>query len=164
MRLVIPPENPGIDGAASAFAYAEFLKKQDEKAVAAAFGEPDEETQELFEGVGESVSDASYYLYSADNFTLVSASSMENVSKRIEEEKVTEVIDHTADALSDFSEAEHEIDENFSTAAGIIAAKFRDTETEISEEAARLLHEAVDAADEVTQRDEEIKKWLEEQF
>lgn len=162
MRLVMPPENPGLDGAASAYGYADFLKKQDEKAVAAAFGEPDEETQEVFEGVGESVSDASYYLYSADNFTLVSASSMENVSKRIDEEKVTEVVDHTADALSDFSEAEHEIDENFSTASGIIAAKFRDTGTEITEESARLLHEAVEAAEEVTESDQKVKDWLRE--
>ncbi|MFB6166727.1 MAG: hypothetical protein ABEJ62_00495, partial [Candidatus Nanohaloarchaea archaeon] len=116
MRLVIPPEDPDLDGVATAFAYAEYLKKQDFKAVCAVFGEPDEQTQELFEEIGEEVSDASYYLYSADEITLVSASSMENVSKRIGEEKVTEVVDHTADALSDFTEAEQEIDENFSTA------------------------------------------------
>ncbi|MFB6213350.1 MAG: hypothetical protein ABEJ07_02190 [Candidatus Nanohaloarchaea archaeon] len=164
MRLVIPPEDPDLDGVATAFAYAEYLKKNDHKAVAAVFGSPDEETEELFDEIGEEVSDASYYLYSADEITLVSASSMENVSQRIHQEKVTELIDHAADALSDFTEAEQEIDENFSTAAGIVAEKYRDTDTEISREAATVLHHAITSAGEVTQRDQEIADWLQDQL
>lgn len=164
MRLVIPPEDPDLDGVASSFAYAELLKKQDTKAVSAVFGDLDEETEELFEEIGEEVSDASYYLYSADEFTLVSASSMEKVSSRVKQAKVTEVIDHRADGLSDFSEAEQDIDENFSTAAGMIAEKFREQEVDISTESAKVLHEAITSAGEVTQRDDEIAGWLEEQL
>ncbi|MFB6147875.1 MAG: hypothetical protein ABEJ66_03240, partial [Candidatus Nanohaloarchaea archaeon] len=81
------------------------------------FGDLDEKTDRLFDELEEEISDASYYLYSADEIVLVGASSMENVSRRITEDKVTEIVDHTADALDDFSEAETEIDGDFSTAA-----------------------------------------------
>lgn len=163
MRLVLPPENPDIDGAASAYAYAEYLNKTGVDATAAVFGDLDEDAEQAFEEKGESLSDAKYYLYSADDFVLVSGSSMENVSRRVSQEKVAEVIDHVSDAIADFTEAETVIDENFSTAAGIIAERFRDEEVEISRESAFLLKKAINAADEISVRDEEIAEWLEEQ-
>lgn len=162
MRLIIPPQDPDLDSVASVFGYAEFLKKQEIDAVAAVFGDLNDRTQQLFERIDEEVSDATYYLYSADEITLVGASSMENVSRRIQQQKVTEVVDHVADNLSDFTEAEQEIDDSFSTAAAMIAAKFRGEEVDISQEAANVLYEAVKSADEVNGRDQEVMDWLEE--
>ncbi|MFB6204695.1 MAG: hypothetical protein ABEJ75_03545, partial [Candidatus Nanohaloarchaea archaeon] len=164
MRLVLPPEDPDLDGAASAYGYAEYLTKKDGDATAAAFGEPEEEARDAFEEIDEKLSNAKYYVYSADEVTLVSASSMENVSSRIGQEKVTEVIDHVADSVEDFTEAEEVIDEEYSTAAAIVAKKFRDSEVEISRESATLLYRAMEAAEEANDSDREIADWLEEQL
>lgn len=164
MRLVLPPENPDLDGAASAYAYAEYLTKQDIDATAAAFGDMDEELEEIFEQIGEQLSSAKYYVYSADEVTLVSASSMENVSSRISQEKITEIVDHTSDSVEDFTEAEEVIDEDYSTAAAIVAKKFRDSEVEISRESATLLFKAIESAEETNENDQEIADWLEEQL
>lgn len=163
MRLVLPRENPDLDGAASAFAYAEYLNKTGTDATAAKFGELDEDAQKVFERKEEKLSDAKYYLYSADDFALVSGSSMENVSSRVNQEKIAVVIDHQSDQLEDFTEAEQIIDEDYSTAAGIIAQKFKDEEIEISPEAAYLLKEAINSAEEVNDKDKEMAEWLEEQ-
>lgn len=162
MKLIIPNENPDLDGAASAYAYAEYLKKKDEKAVGAVFGELTEETQEVLDQLEESISDASYYLYSADEITLVSASSMENVIERIPQENVTEIIDHENIQTGDFSNAELEIDEEVSAAATLIAEKFREDDIDISPESATLLHAAITSAEETTERDQEAAEWLEE--
>lgn len=173
MRLILPTENPDLDGAASAYAYGEFLKQKDERAVGAVFGDLDEKTQEILEELEEEISDATYYLYSADTITLVSASSMENITTRIPQEKVTEIIDHERISLDDFTEAELEIDEDVNTAAAIIAEKFRSEEEKneergedeeditITRESATLLYEAIMAAEEITERDQEIADWLE---
>lgn len=164
MRLVIPLEDPDIDGVASAYAYAEFLKNQDVKAVSAVFGDVDEDTQAVLEELDENISDASYYLYSADEITLVSASSMTDVSSRIPEEKVTEVIDHVNVNTDAFSQAEIEINEDAGTAATMITQKFMDEEMEITRESAKLLLAAVNSAEEPTELDGEAADWLEQQL
>lgn len=163
MRLVIPPEDPDLDGVASSYAYAEYLKNKDIKGVGAVFGDPDDETEEVLERIDEEVSDASYYMYSADEFTLVSASTMDNVTSRVSEDKVTEVIDHEDVNLGDFSNAETEINEDAGSASTIIAEKFRDGEVEPSQESAELLLAAIKSG-EMTDLDREMVEWLEEQL
>lgn len=164
MRLVIPPEDPDLDGVATSYAYGEFIKNKDIKAVGAVFGDLDEETEEILEEIDEEVSDASYYLYSAEEITLVSASSMENVTRRIPEEKIGELIDHERIDTDAFSEAEIEINNDAGTAATIIAEKFRDEEMEITEEAAQLLLAAINSSEELTELDKKAAEWLEEQL
>ncbi len=166
MKLILPNENPDLDGVASAYAYSEFLKKKDERAVGAVFGSIDEKTEELLEELDEDISDASYYIYSASEIILVSASSSENMARRIDLEKVTEVIDHEQLRTDDFPNADLDIEEDVGTAAAIIAQKFRDDEIEISPESAALLHAAIESATEdveITEKDQEIAEWLEEQ-
>lgn len=166
MKLILPNENPDLDGASSAYAYSEFLKKQEEKATGAVFGDLDEETEEILEELDEEISDASYYIYSADEIVLVSASSSEKMARRIDLDKVTEVVDHEDLRSEDFPNAELDIDEDFSTAAAMIANKFKKTETEISREAAVLLHKAITSTAEdtdITEKDQETADWLEEQ-
>ncbi len=164
MRLVIPPENTDLDGAASSYAYAEFLKNQDIRGVSAVFGKLDEETEEVLERIEESISDASYYLYSADEITLVSASSMQNVTSRIPEEKIGEVIDHERMDVDVFSQAEVEINEDAGSASTIIADKFRQEDMEISRQSAELLLAAIKSTEELTELDQEVVEWLEEQL
>ncbi len=164
MRLVIPPEDPDLDGVASSYAYAEYLKNKDVRAVGAVFGDLDEETQEVLEEIEESISDASYYLYSADEITLVSASSMENVTSRIPEEKIGEVIDHESIDVDAFSQADMEINQDAGSASTIIADKFRQDEMEISRQSASLLAAAIEAADETTALDSQVLEWLEDRL
>lgn len=159
MKLVIPDEDPDLDGAASAYAYGEFLKQQDEEATGAVFGDLSDETKELLEEIDERISDASYYLYSADEIVLVSTSAASSISSRISEDKVVEIIDHEAIG-EDFPEAEITVDEEFNTTAAIIAEKFKDTDTEITEGAASLLKEAIKRSD-ANEKDQEILEWLE---
>lgn len=168
MKLVITNEDSDLDGAASSYAYAEYLKKRDERAVGARFGELNQQTQNILEELDESIPDASYYLYSADEIVIVSASSMEKISARIPPEKVVGIIDHENIHAEDFPNAELEI-EDVSTASTIIAEKFRDNDIEISHEAATLLYEAIKSTveeldgDEATDRDRKMLEWLEEQ-
>lgn len=170
MKLIITNEDPDLDGAASTYAYAEFLKKMDEQAVGAAFGDLTEETEEILEELDEELQDASYYLYSADEIIIVSASSMENISRRISEEKVTEIVDHEDINTEEFSNADIQI-EDVSAASTIIAEKFRDEtdpedeEIEITDASATLLHAAISELDDekMTDRDTEALEWLEEQ-
>ncbi len=168
MKLIITDEEPDLDGAASSYAYAEFLKKNDEKAVGAVFGDLNEQTEQILEELDEEIQDASYYLYSADEIIIVSASSMDHISRRISPDKVVEIIDHEDVSKEDFPEADIEI-EGVSTASTIIAEKFRDNDIEVSKGAVTLLHAAITSTieelddEEVTDRDREIVEWLEEQ-
>ncbi|MFB6292422.1 MAG: DHH family phosphoesterase [Candidatus Nanohaloarchaea archaeon] len=164
MRLIVPPENPDLDGAASTYAYAEFLKNKEQRATGAVFGDLTEETEELLEDIDADIADAAYYIYSAEEITLVSASSMDNVTFRIPEEKIDEVIDHESIDPDHFSEAEFEIEEDAGSASTMIAWKFREEEMEISREAAKLLLAAIEDAGEPTEKDEEAVEWLEEQL
>lgn len=177
MRLVLPNENPDLDGAASAYAYAEYLKhkdEEDENSTGAVFGDVDEKTEEILDELEEDISDATYYLYSADEIILVSASSMENIKTRVNPQKVTEIVDHERISTDDFPNAELTIDEEVNTAAAIIGEKFKKEEEKnaergedeedvtITRESAKLLYEAITNAEETTERDQEIADWLAE--
>jgi len=167
MKLIITDEEPDLDGAASTYAYSEFLKKMDEKAVGAAFGDLTERTEELLEELDEELQDASYYLYSADHIIIVSSSSMENISSRISEEKVIEIVDNEDINTDEFSNAEIQIEDVGATST-IIAEKFRDEtdpedeKIDITEASATLLYAAIYSLDEeeMTERDEEALEWL----
>lgn len=170
MKLIITSEDPDLDAAASTFAYAELLKKKDddEGAVGSKFGDLDEETNEILEELDESITDASYYLYSADEIIIVSASTMDNISRRISPDKVVEIVDHENISADDFPDADLTIEEDASTASTVITHKYMEQEIEISNESATLLYEAItstieDLDSEGTERDREAVEWLEEQ-
>lgn len=167
MKLILPQENPDLDGVASSYAYSEYLKSKDEKAVSGVFGDLNEQTQEVLEELDEDISDAKYYIYSADEIQLVGASSTDDISSRVPQDNVSIIIDHENVSLEDFTEAETEINKEVATASAIIAAKFfesDDEELEISNESATLLYEAITSADTVTDRDQELADWLKEQL
>ena len=179
MKLVVPNENPDLDGAASTFAYAEFLKKtdkeleeNDETATGAVFGDLTEKTEEILEEIEEEISDASYYLYSADDIVLISASSTKNMTTRIAPDRVKEILDHENISSDDFPNAELIIEEDFNSAAAIVGKMFRDHEAEdeeeeelkISRQSATLLIEAIKHEEDANENDKEILEWLEEEM
>lgn len=170
-KLIIPSEDPDLDGVAAAFGYSEFLKQHEESPAAAAFGEPDQKSKYLLNRIEESISDASYHLYSMEEIVIVDASHMKQLSTRIKPGDVKEIINNEDDELQDdiFTEAEFEIEDVAATST-IIAEKFHDTDTEITEQAATMLYGAiVDATnnlenEKTTDRDRKMAEWLEEKL
>lgn len=167
-KLIIPPENPELDGVAAAFGYSEFLKKHEESPAAAAFGEPDQKSKYLLDRIEESISDASYHLYSMEEIVLVDASHMRQLSTRIKPGDVVEIINNEDDEVQElFEEAEKNI-KDVASVSTIIAEKFREDDTEMSDEAAMMLYGAIiDATDDLesehtTDRDREMAEWLKE--
>ncbi|WP_414836560.1 hypothetical protein [Candidatus Nanohalococcus occultus] len=166
-KLIIPPENPKLDGVAAAFGYSEYLKKHDESPAAAAFGEPDKQAKYLLDNVEESISDASYHLYSMEEIVIVDASHMRQLSTRIKPGDVKEIINNKDDELQEdiFTEASFEIEDVAATST-IIAEKFKNSDTEISEQAAKMLYGAIVFAtddlesENTTDRDREMAEWL----
>lgn len=174
MKLVVPKTDPGIDGCATAVAYAELLKPEDdeedgERATAAAFGTPDQLSRNVMEHIDEEMSDASYYIYNADGFIVVDASHPRQISNRIRPDLVEEVIDNdTGEFEQDlFENAESELADVGATAT-IVTERYQEAEEEPSEDAATLLQIAIlqetDALqeDSTTSRDEEAVEYLED--
>lgn len=175
MKLVLPRTDPGIDGCASAVAYAELLKPSDdeedgERVTAAAFGTPDKLSRNVMEHIDEEMSDASYYIYNADSFIVVDASHPRQISNRIRPDLVEEVIDNETEEFDPelFENAESELADVGATAT-IVTERYREAEKEMTEEAATLLQiailqetEALEAEN-TTDRDEEAVEYLKEQ-
>lgn len=169
-KLIIPPQDPELDGVAAAFGYSEFLKQHDESPTAAAFGSPGEKSEYLLDNIDEDISDASYHLYSMEEIVLVDASHMKQLSTRIKPGDVVEIINNGDDEVQElFEEAEKEI-EKVAAVSTIIAEKFHDSDTEITEEAAKMLYGAiVHATDglengDTTDRDRDMAEWLKEKL
>lgn len=173
MKLVVPRTDPGIDGCASAVAYAELLKPEDdeedgERVTAAAFGTADELSRNVMEHIDEEMSDASYYIYNADSFIVVDASHPRQISNRIRPDLVEEVIDNETEEFDPelFENAESELADVGATAT-IVTERYREAEKEPSEAAATLLQIAIlqetDALedDTTTDRDRDAVEYLE---
>ncbi|MFB6245225.1 MAG: hypothetical protein ABEJ03_02660 [Candidatus Nanohaloarchaea archaeon] len=165
-KLVIPRKDPGLDEVATAYAYSKFLKQNDEETTAAVFGDIDKKAERLLESLDESISDASYHLYSMEQAVLVKAEEVEDVSTRIREKDVSEVITNDGDFDEDrFPNADLRLEEAATTSA-IIAERFRESDNSISEEKATVLYGAImietDGLEDAKELDREAAEWLEE--
>lgn len=171
MKLVLPYDDPEMDGAAAAYAYAEFLKETEEdgRIVGAAFGDAEDEAALVLKHLDEELSDASYYLYNADSMILVDPSGTGSLSTRIKPDDVVEIVDNEESDIADrFSNAELQIEEVGATST-LVAEKFYEhrEDIEITEESALMLYMAISletdhlSNDKTTDRDKEMLEWLE---
>lgn len=164
--IVTPYMNPDLDGSACAYGYAELLCKEGKQAIAAIFGEPNLETQFVFEKFSiNNPTNGDEVIKDADEIIIVDASDTKGLSDKINPQKVIEVIDHRK--LNDahlFPNAKVQI-EMVGSAATLIAEKFRDSGVTISFQAAALLYSAIVSntvnfkAAVTTNRDSKMAEW-----
>lgn len=141
--LVTSYPTPDIDGVACSIAYAEYLNKNSQDAVGAVFGKPESEALELLERRGLSVQDAESFVDEITDVRLVDACNLSWISQQIEDDEVSEIIDHREDHFAEsFPKANAQI-ELVGAAATLIAEKFYLNNIEISEDSAALLHTAI---------------------
>lgn len=171
MILVTAYERPDLDGTACAFAYAEFLQKSRKDAICGIFGNPHREAQFVLERFDiKSLGNGEKLIGKADSIIIVDASDLGGLSRKINPEKVVEIIDHRkVNQAGSFPNAKTQI-EFVGAAATIIAEKFYSNRTKISEESAALLFSAIISntvnfqANVTTERDKKMAKWLETRF
>lgn len=170
-KLVTPYENPDLDGTACAFAYAEFLQKSGQKAVAAIFGKPSREAQFVLKQFRISpLKKAENLVNQTDKIVIVDASDTRGISKLIVPKRVIEIIDHRKiHEAHKFPNARTQI-ELVGSAATLIAEKFHQAKILISKEAAALLFSAIVSntinfkALVTTTRDHQMADWLKTKF
>jgi manganese-dependent inorganic pyrophosphatase len=169
--LITPYGNPDLDGTACAFAYAEFLRKEGKDAVANIFGTPHREAQFVLDTFKiPSFVDAEAIVSDVDGIVIVDASDIRGLSGKIKPEQVVEIIDHRKiNEASKFPNAKIQI-ELVGSAATLIAEKFYNSKTFISQEAAALLFSAIISntinfqAKVTTERDHKMADWLRTKF
>ncbi len=160
--------NPDLDGFASAVAYAEFLNSQGRPAQVGILGVPHDEVKyvlDRFKLINPKE------ISSAADFTeviLVDASDLNGLEGRIEPDKVVEIIDHRkVNEAEKFPNAKAQI-EMVGAAATLIAEKFKQADTRISNESAILIYSAIISntlnfkGSVTTSRDKNIASWLEQ--
>ncbi len=169
--LVVPYENPDLDGTACAIAYAEFLRKRGKDAVAAIFGTPHREAMFVLREFAIAVpEDGMGISQAARRIALVDASTLRGLHSSLDPGKVVEVIDHRRmhDAHA-FPNARIQV-ESVGAAATLVAERFHDSNTSISMEAAALLFSAIVSntvdfkASVTTERDRAMADWLKSRF
>ncbi|MFA6382266.1 MAG: DHHA2 domain-containing protein [Candidatus Buchananbacteria bacterium] len=169
--LVTPYKNPDLDGTACAFAYAEFFQKNDKAVVAAIFGTPHREAQFVLNKFNiPALADAEAVINEVDEIIIVDASDLRGLSDKIKPEKVIEIIDHRKiNEAYTFPNAKAQI-ELVGSAATLIAEKFFNSKTAISQESAALLFSAIISntinfqANVTTERDHKMADWLKTNF
>lgn len=166
LKLVTSYCYPDLDGTACAIAYAEFLNKQGETAVAAFTGEIHKEAQYMFdkfgfEKPGQIKNDSDF-----EKVVLVDASDLNGLEGKIDPDKVVEIIDHrTVNEADKFKNAKSQI-ELVGSAATLIAEKFMSSESEISKPSATFLLGAIISntlnfkGTVTTKRDKKAADWL----
>jgi len=136
--------NPDLDGYASAFGYAEFLKNRGINAIAAVSGKPDEETVYMLKKYKiEELPSLRKYIDKADAVILVDASDTFGIDEEIKAGKVVQIIDHrTHNELESFKKAEVLI-ETIGATSTLVAETFIETNTPISDESVVLLYAGI---------------------
>ena len=165
--MITAYEHPDLDGVACAYAYSEFLNKNNKKSITVLFGVPDKEAEYVLEKYNISpYEDGDKLISEAEKIIIVDASDLRGISKKINPLKVIEVIDHRKIHEADkFENAKKQI-ELVGSAATLIAEKFYETNTPISKESAILLHLAIISntinlkANVTTKRDIKIIEWI----
>ncbi len=164
--LVTSYVNPDLDGTACAIAYAEFLKKNGQEAIAGVIGEPHVEAKYLLNRLGmpipQELKDASGF----DQIILVDVSAPKDLEGRVLLERVVEIIDHRKSGeVHQFPNAKIQI-ELVGAAATLIAEKYIEAEMDISQSSATLLYGAIISntlnfqANVTTDRDRKAAAWL----
>jgi manganese-dependent inorganic pyrophosphatase len=165
--LVTSYPNPDLDGTACAYAYAEYLRKMGNNAVAAVFGKPHLEAQFVLDKYKiDNLEDADNIIQDCKNVILVDSSDLKNISNRINPKDVVEVIDHRkVNEAEKFPKAKIQI-EYVGSAATLITEKFKVGKLKPSKRAAVLLFSAIVSntinfkAKVTTQRDKNAARWL----
>jgi inorganic pyrophosphatase/exopolyphosphatase len=169
--LVTSYSNPDLDGTASAIGYAEFLRKNNKDAIVAIFGKPHREAQFALRTFNiPTPLSAEKLIPDVNKIVIVDASSMTGLVTSIDPCKVIEIIDHrkSHDAY-EFSNAKIQI-EQVGSAATLVAERFYNSKTEISEASAALLFSAIVSntinfkAKVTTERDHKMADWLKTKF
>ncbi len=169
--IITAYQNPDLDGTACAFGYAEFLQKNNKNAVAAIFGTPHREAQFVLKKFNiPKLNDAEKIVAEVDEIIIVDASDLRGLSDKIDPQKVTEIIDHRkVNEAHKFPQAKVQI-ELVGSAATLIAEKFYNNQTTISEYSAALLYSAIVSntvnfqARVTTKRDHKMANWLKTKF
>ncbi len=168
MILVTTYINPDLDGFSAATAYAEFLNKTGKPAQAGFFGDFQPEVKFVAEKFGINLPTPLENPESFSQIILVDVSDLKRLDKRVDPQKVIEIIDHRRNSdLSVFPNAKFQI-EDIGASATLVAERFKIGDIVISKESAALLCSALashtlnfSAAD-VTQRDKDVFVWLKE--
>lgn len=158
--------NPDLDGLAGAVAYAEFLQKKNQTAVAGIIGWPHEEARYILDRFGLDYPDLIESAAGFDEVVLVDASDLNGLDGKIPPDKVIEIIDHRqVHEAEKFPNAKAQI-ELVGAAATLVAEKFMHNGVAISRPAATLLYGAIISntlnfkAGVTTERDKVAALWL----
>lgn len=165
--LVTAYESPDLDGAACAYAYAEFLRKKKADALAAISGKPHTEAVFAMNKFRiPKLQDADELFGKYRNVILVDASDLIGISRKLDPKKVREIIDHRKVHEADkFPNAKAQI-EMVGSAATLIAEKFHQGKVPISRGSAGLLYSAIVSntinfqVPITTERDKKMAAWL----
>ncbi|MCK4729767.1 MAG: DHH family phosphoesterase [Candidatus Aenigmarchaeota archaeon] len=164
--LVTSYKNPDLDGTACVFSYAEYLQKNGKEIVSGIFGTPYREAQFVINKFNIPPIKNAEELINNYDIVLVDCSELAGISDKINPDKVIEIIDHRKlTEARNFPNAKIQI-ELVGSAATLIAEKFYETQTEISEESAVFLFSAIISntinfqAKVTTDRDSKMANWL----
>ena len=141
--LVTSYERPDLDGVACTYAYAEFLSKSGKSAQAAIFGRPHREARFVLNLISAEIEQAEKIIKATDQIILVDTSDTLHLSKKVDPNKVIEIIDHRkVTQIEKFPNATTQI-ELVGAASTLIAEKFHENNVEMSIESAKLLYFAI---------------------
>lgn len=157
-----------MDGTACVFAYAEFLNKKGIDAISGIFGLPHREARYILDKLNIKINRLKLLPESYENIILMDASDLEALPKQIKPDQVIEIIDHRkTNEKEKFANAKIQI-ELVGACATLIAEKFKQNNTLISKNSARLLYAAIFSNTDnfkgiVTDRDKNMVAWLNKQ-
>ncbi len=164
--LVTSYMSPDLDGFACAYAYTEFLNKQNQRAILGISGEPHEEAKFLLKQYNIPFVPQSFNPADFARIILVDASDLQGIDPRINPDQVIEVIDHRkVNEMEAFKNAKVQV-EMVGSAATLIAEKFIGGKVVMSRDAAVLLYGAIVSntlnfkANITTDRDRNVAAWL----
>lgn len=166
--LVTSYPSPDLDGAACAYAYAEFLNKTGKEAIAATFRTPHREAQFVMNKFNIELPSNAAEIFNAGirGIVIVDASDYHALAGVMQYEDITEVIDHRkVNEAEKFTNAKVQI-ELVGSAATLIAEKFYENNVGISTKSAVLLYSAIVSNtinfknNVTTDRDKKMAQWL----
>lgn len=166
MLIITTYEGPDVDGTACAYAYREFLRNQGKDVELAIFGIPHREAQFVINKFDIKLDNKTNLLERSDGIILVDASDTKGIFKKINVDKVVEIINHRKINESHvFKNAKVQI-ELVGAAATLVAEKFMENNVKPTKESAILLYSAIISntlnfkANVTNQRDKDVFKWL----
>jgi manganese-dependent inorganic pyrophosphatase len=170
MKIVTTYNNPDLDGAACAFAYAEFLNKNGKNVKCVIFGTPIREVEFVLDKFNIPKLGDVKNMDNLGEVIIVDVSELLGLPDKIEPRNVVEIIDHRKiHEAHKFPNAKAQI-ELVGSAATLIAEKFYNNNMVISKESAALLFSAIVSntinfkANVTTSRDYNMANWLKDKF